>query len=69
MTGDQKELIQMHVNLLRETMRKEGLVFGIVVNRNDYDKSSIAIMDRDSAQEGSYKGISISLKDLNRGLV
>lgn len=69
MTVEQKQLIQMHFNILRQMMEKEGLVFGIVVNKKDYDNSALAIMDKNSAIGGNFSGISINLKDLNRGLV
>lgn len=69
MTVEQKQLIQMQVSVLKQTMKKEGLVFGILVNKEDNDKSSICFMDRDALVKGERTGIIIGLEELNRGLV
>ena len=69
MTADQKQLIQMQFDLLRQTMKKEGLVFKVLTNREDADKFSLAIIDRDSLARGENVGIVIGLEELNRGLV
>lgn len=69
MTVEQKQLIQMQVSVLKQTMKKEGLVFGILVNKEDYDKSSICFMDRQALSRGERTGIVIGLEELNRGLI
>ena len=69
MTVEQKQLIQMQVSVLKQTMKKEGLVFGIVVNKEDYDKSSICFMDRQALTRGEREGIVVGLEELNRGLI
>lgn len=69
MTVEQKQLIQMQVSVLKQTMKKEGLVFGILVNKEDYDKSSICFMDRQALARGERTWIVIGLEELNRGLI
>ena len=69
MTVEQKQLIQMQMNVLKETMRKEKLVFAIAVNKEDIDKSTLAFVDKESLARGERMGIMISLEELNRGLI
>lgn len=69
MNKEQMQLIKGHFEILKQTMKKEGLVFAIIVNKEDADKSSLAIMDRKTLSKGEHRGISIALEDLNRGLV
>lgn len=69
MTVEQKQLIQMQVSVLKQTMKKEGLVFGIVVNKEDPDKSAICFMDRQALSRGEKEGIVVGLEELNRGLI
>lgn len=69
MTVEQKQLIQMQVSVLKQTMKKEGLVFGIIINKEDHDKSAICFMDRNALAMGERTGIVIGLEELNRGLI
>ena len=69
MTLEQKQLIQMQIEFLKHTMKKERLVFEITVNKEDANKSTLAFVDRDSLNRGERTGIMIGLDDLNRGLV
>lgn len=69
MTTDQKELIQLQFQMLKQTMKKEGLIFGILVDKSNIDNSSIVIMERSAFIEGEQNGLSISLASLNRGLI
>jgi hypothetical protein len=69
MNKEQMQLIKGHFDVLKQTMKKEGFVFAIIVNKDDSDKSSLAIMDRHALSKGEHKGISIKLEELNRGLI
>ncbi len=33
MTADQKETVQLHLSILKEAMKREGLILGIVGNK------------------------------------
>ena len=69
MTVEQKQLIQMQVSVLKQTMKKEGVVFGIVVNKEDVDKSAICFLDKKALANGDKVGLVIGLEELNGGLV
>lgn len=69
MTVEQKQLIQMQVSVLKQTMKKEGIVFGVMVNKENHDKSAICFMDKQALARGEREGVVIGLEELNRGLV
>lgn len=69
MTTETKQLIQMQVSVLKQTMKKEGLVFGVMVNKEDADKSAICFLDKNALRNGDKVGLVIGLEELNRGLV
>lgn len=54
---------------LRELMRKNNLIFGIVVNKIDPDDSRLAVIKKDTYRNEKPDGIQISLPELNKGLI
>ena len=62
MTAEQKEVIIAQVSALRKTMHLFGLKFSVT-------GTEIAIKDKDDNSTNKVVGMSISLTDLNRGLM
>lgn len=69
MSGEQKEYISLHLELLKKALKDEGLCFAFLVDKKDFNKSSLAIVDVKSVQSEKVNGIEISLEKLNEGLV
>lgn len=69
MTEDTKQMIQLHLSALKQTMRKDGVIFGIMVDKKDFDKSRLCFLDKESLKQGNHDGITVSLQDLNGGLL
>lgn len=69
MDQSKKDTIGLHLELLKTMMKEEGLIFGIVVNKQTPDQSSIAFVDFAMYCQGKRDGIVISLDDLNEGLI
>ncbi len=70
MNEEQKEYINFHLNILKGALRKEKLCFAFAINKTDFNKSSLAIVDKDILLEtGKVDGIQVSLEKLNEGLL
>ncbi len=69
MSGEQKEYISLHLELLKKALKDEGLCFAFLVDKKDFNKSSLAIVDVKSVQSEKVDGIEISLEKLNEGLI
>ncbi len=69
MTADQKETVQLHLSILKEAMKREGLIFGIAVDKKEPNNSLLCFIDKEQYFKGKHDGISVSLTDLNRGLI
>jgi len=69
MSGEQKEYISLHLELLKKALKDEGLCFAFLVDKKDFNKSSLAIVDVKSIQSEKVDGIEISLEKLNKGLI
>lgn len=69
MTDKQKEYISLHLDLLKNALKKEGLCFAFLIDKTDLDKSSLAIADVQSIRNEKVDGIKISLEKLNEGLI
>lgn len=69
MIDDTKAYIQMHLSILKEAMKKENLIFGILVDKEDVENSKLCFIDKNSIGNGKYDGFSISLTDLNNDLI
>ena len=42
MSEETKEYIRLHMEILRESMKKEGLLFAIAVDKKDFDKGGVS---------------------------
>lgn len=69
MTDEQKQYISLHLDLLKNALKKEGLCFAFLIDKTDFNKSSLAIADVQSIRNGKVDGIKISLEKLNEGLI
>lgn len=70
MSEETKEYIKFHMEILKESMKKEGLLFAIAVDKKDFDNSSICIVERDKfVENGKIDGIMFRLDELNKGLL
>lgn len=66
MKQDVKEEVEVVLSLLKTTMSRNNLVFGIMVDKTNPNKSQIAFLDRDSLRQGRQDGIIVSLDEMNK---
>jgi hypothetical protein len=66
MKQDIKEEVEVVLSLLKTTMSRNNLVFGIMVDKKDGNKSQIAFLDKDSLMQGRQDGILVSLDEMNK---
>ena len=69
MSNEQNEYISLHIDILKKALKDEGLCFAFLVDKKDFNKSSLAIVDVKSVQSEKVDGIEISLEKLNEGLI
>lgn len=69
MTTDTKQYIQIHLAVMKEMMKKEGLIFGIAVDKEEPNNSRLCFIDKEQYYKGNHDGITVSLQDLNRDLL
>lgn len=66
MKQDVKEEVEVVLSLLKTIMSRNNLVFGIMVDKKDGNKSQIAFLDKDSLMQGRQDGILVSLNEMNK---
>lgn len=70
MSEETKEYMIFLMELLKESMKKEGAIFAVLVNKEDIDNSSICILDRERfVKDREIDGIKFQLGELNKGLL
>lgn len=69
MNEETKQLLHIQLEMLSKTLQKTGTVIGIMVNKKDFNKSKIVFCDCNSLQTGVYKGFSVSVDELNKGIL
>lgn len=52
MTYEQKQYVSLHLGLLKNALKKEGLCFVFLIDKTDFDKSYLAIADVQSIRNG-----------------
>ena len=70
MTDDTKQLLQAQLGFLKQTMKENGVIFGLLVDSSDLDNSKLCLIDKKeymTTKKGN--GICISLTELNRELL
>lgn len=70
MTDDTKQLIQLQLEMLKQTMKENGVMFAFVVNKDDIGDSSLAFMDvKQYFANGKRDGFQASLTELNKDII
>jgi hypothetical protein len=60
----------LYLSALKTQMKKDGLIFGIVSDMQDVDKSKLCIIDKEKYLNSRLAdGLMISISDLNDGLL
>lgn len=69
MDEETKNMLAIQLELLKKFMKQKGLIFAFMIDENDYDKSKLAFMDKESLMQEKKKGIAITLRKLNEDLI
>lgn len=69
MTEDTKQYIQWYLSILKQAMKNENMIFGIMVDKEDANNSRLCFVDKEQYFKGKHDGITISLEELNRDLL
>lgn len=69
MSEEQKQYISLRLDILKKTLKDEGLCFAFLIDKTDFNKSCLAIADVESIRNGKVDGMKISLEKLNEGLL
>ena len=70
MTDETKDLLQIQLSVLKETMKQELVILGLAVDKSDVNNSKIVFMDKDKyILTHKMDGFSVSLTDFNKDLI
>ena len=70
MTDETKELLQIQLSMLKQTMKDKGGIFAFSVDKTDVNNSSLYFMDKEQfLANGKKDGFGVSLTELNKGLI
>lgn len=69
MDKETQEIISGYLEIMKSTMKENGLIFGSVVNKIDPDDSRLAFVRKDTYMNEKPDVIQISLTELNKGLM
>lgn len=70
MMDDTKQLIQLQLELLKNTMKENGVMFAFAIDKKDPGDSKLLFMDRKQYfANGKKDGFSVSLTELNKGII
>lgn len=70
MTDETKELLQIQLSMLKQTMKDKGVIFAFAVDKTDVNNSSLYFMDKEQyLANGKKDGFGVSLTELNKGLI
>lgn len=70
MDKDIKSIVSLHLSMLKKQMKNDGIIFGIIVDKKDYNNSKIAFIDKEKyLRTGLADGFSISITELNEDLL
>ena len=70
MTDETRDLLHIQLSVLKETMKKEGVILGLAVDKSDVNNSKIVLMDKDKyIVKRKMDGFSVSLTDFNKDLL
>lgn len=70
MTDETKQMLNLQLSILKQTMKDNGVILGLAVDKKDVDKSEICFIDKEQyLTEQRTSGISVSLTDFNKYLI
>lgn len=70
MREDLKQMVNIHFDLLKQTMKEAGLCFAFGIDKKNFDNSSLVILNIEEYRNtGNLEGIQISLEELNKDLI
>ena len=70
MTDETKNILHIQLCVLNETMKHDGVILGLEVDKSDVNNSKIVFMDKDKyIATHKMDGFSVSLTDFNKDLI
>ena len=66
MKEEQQQAVNLILNLLKTTLKECNLYVGVMIDKENFNNSKIAFIDRDEYAKGSTKGTVVSLDELNK---
>ena len=70
MTEETRDLLHIQLEVLKTTMKQEGIILGVAVDKSDVNNSKIVFMDKDKyIATHKMDGFSVSLTDFNKDLI
>lgn len=70
MTDEAKKLLQIQLSMLKQTMKDNGVVLALMIDKLDIDNSGLLFMDKEPYfANGKKDGFGVSLTELNKGLI
>ena len=66
MTDETKQLLHIQLSMLKQTMKDNGVILALAVDRSDVNKSKICFIDKEQyLSERKTIGIFVGLDDFN----
>ena len=70
MTDETKQLLHIQLSMLKQTMKDNGVILALAVDRSDVNKSKICFIDKEQyLSERKTIGIFVGLDDFNKDLI
>ena len=70
MTDETKQLIQLQLSVLKQTMEDNRVILALMIDKEDVDNSKFLFIDKEQyLSERKTSGISVSLTDFNEDLI
>lgn len=70
MTDEIKQLLQIQISILNQTMKNNGVILALSIDKEDGDYSKVLFVDKELyLTEGRISGIFVSLTDFNKNLI
>ena len=70
MNDETRDLLHIQLEVLKTTMKQEGVILGLAVDKSDVNNSKIVFMDKDQyITTHKMDGFSVSLTDFNKDLI
>lgn len=69
MSEEKKQSIQLALSLLKSTLIEEKVLLGVLVDKEEPDKSKICFLDLDSYCFGKKDGFTVELEQFNKDVI